>query len=451
MRLCNLTRRREIGANSYLLQSGDFRLVIDCGMHPKGEGNNALPNYAAVPQGKADAILISHAHHDHIGSLPVLQRQQPNTPVYMTEFTGEVGTAMMHNSVNVMSKQRVELGIMEYPFFTHKDIDMMRKQWSYLPLNKPIQIGDSTIDCTFYDAGHILGSAGIRLRQDGHCVFYTGDVSFESQTLSLPADFPTEDIDVLIMETTRGDFQRDPEYSRRAEKERLAKLIHDTYNAGGSVLIPVFALGKTQEVMLMLHELHQNDLIPEMPLFIGGLSSKVTMIHDQYADKTRRAYPGFRLLEDIDMLVATRRQKGDIKYHEKSIYALSSGMMSEHTTSNGFAQRFIDNPRNSVAFVGYTDPDSPGYTLRHAKPGSTIKLAKDLPPVQVNARIESFDFSAHATRETLLNYVLKVKPKKVLLVHGDEPAQLWFTAQINAALPETEVIRPEPGNWVDLW
>jgi predicted metal-dependent RNase len=420
-------------------------------MHPKGEGMDALPNYAAVPQGKADAILISHAHHDHIGSLPVLQRQHPEAPVYMTEFTGEVGTAMMHNSVNVMSKQRVELGIMEYPFFTHKDIDLMRKQWNYLPLKKEVPLGNSDVLCSFHDAGHILGSSGILLREDGKSLFYTGDVSFDSQTMSLPADFPTNDIDVLIMETTRGDYQRPADYSRRTEKERMAKVITDTYNAGGSVLIPVFALGKTQEVMLMLHEMHEHNLIPEMPLFIGGLSTKVTQIHDQYASKTRRAYPGFRLLEDVKMLVATRKQKSDIKYHHQSIYALSSGMMTEHTTSNSFAQKFIDNPKNSVVFVGYTDHESPGYKLRHAQPGSSIKLAKDLPPVQVNARIESFDFSAHATRETLLDYALKVKPKKVLLVHGDEPAQLWFTAQINAALPQTEVIRPEPNAWVDLW
>ena len=126
-------------------------------------------------------------------------------------------------------------------------------------------------------------------------------------------------------------------------------------------------------------------------------------------------------------------------------------MMSENTTSNAFAFNFLDNPRNSVAFVGYTDPDSVGFKVRHAKPGEKVQLDKRKPPVPVNCRVESFDFSAHATRETLLDYVKQVKPGKIILVHGDEPAQLWFQREINAALPSTEVIRPEPGAWVDLW
>ena len=452
MRLRNLTRRLEIGANSYLLESGDYRIVIDSGAHPKGEGRNALPNIDALQRGSVDSILLSHAHHDHIGSLPVLQSANPDALVYMTEFTGEVGQAMLHNSVNVMTKQRVELNIMDYPFFTHRELDDIKRQWTYVKLKKPFELDDSDISCTFHDAGHILGSVGIQLNEVGKSLLYTGDVNFEAQTLSMPADFPTSGIDVLMMETTRGDFQRNPEYTRKSEKEKLAAVINDTYKAGGSVLIPVFALGKTQEVMIMLHELHQLDLIPNMPLFIGGLSTKVTVLHDQYADKTRRSYPGFRLLEDIDILVAsTGRRKKEINYQSGCLYALSSGMMSEHTTSNVFAQKFLSNPRNTVAFVGYTDPLSPGYKVRTAKPGDMVQLDSKQPPVKVGARIESFDFSAHATRESLLDYAVKLQPKKILLVHGDEPAQLWFQQSLQTQLPSAEVIRPFPDQWIDLW
>ena len=452
MRLRNLTRRLEIGANSYLLESGDYRMVIDSGAHPKGEGRDALPNFESVPQDSVDTVLLSHAHHDHIGSLPVLQRAHPKARVYMTEFTGEVGKAMLHNSVNVMTKQRQELNIMDYPFFTHRELDEVHRQWTYVKLQKPFELDDSDIVCTFHDAGHIVGSVGIQINEVGKSLLYTGDVNFEAQTLSMPADLPTKGIDVLVMETTRGDFQRDPEYTRKSEKEKLAAVINDTFKAGGSVLIPVFALGKTQEVMLMMHELHQLDLIPNMPLFIGGLSTKVTVLHDQYADKTRRSYPGFRLLEDIDILVAsTGKRKKEIAYQSGCIYALSSGMMSEHTTSNVFAQKFLSNPRNTIAFVGYTDPLSPGYKVRHAKPGDKVQLDSKQPPVKVEARVESFDFSAHATRESLLNYAVKLQPKKILLVHGDEPAQLWFQQSLQTQLPSAEVIRPFPGEWIDLW
>lgn len=453
MRFRNLTRRREIGANSYLLEAGDARVVLDAGMHPKQAGYNALPDFGPLQHDSADAILITHAHHDHIGSLPVLQRKQPKTPVIMTEVTGEIASAMLHNSVNVMTKQREEEAITEYPLFTHRELDEIRARWIYRDIDRPFEIPDTNLEATMFDAGHILGSTGILVREGSNTLFYTGDVNFEPQTICRAADFPTSGIDVLITETTRGDFARPEGYSRKGEKERLAALIRDTHEANGSVLIPVFALGKTQEVMLMLHELHQEELIPEMPLYIGGLSTKITVLYDHYASRSRRSYPGFRLLEDTKILVPRKnpRKRQEIVAAPRSLYALSSGMMTEHTASNQFASKFLDNPRNAVAFVGYTDPDSPGYKIRNAKEGDMIKLARDLPAIPLRARVESFDLSAHSTREQIADYVEKVRPKKLVLVHGEEPAQMWFTRRFNETIPQTEIIRPDVHQPIDLW
>lgn len=452
MRFRNLTRRREIGANSYLLEAGDHRVVLDSGMHPKQVGFDALPDFGPLPHQSADAIIITHAHHDHIGSLPVLQRKQPATPVLMTEITGELSSAMLHNSVNVMTKQREENSITEYPFFTHRELDEIRARWIYRDIDRPFAIPDTNLEATMFDAGHILGSTGVLIREGSNTLFYTGDVNFEAQTICRAADFPTSGIDVMIAETTRGDYARPEEYSRKGEKERLASVIRDTHEAGGAVLIPVFALGKTQEVMLMLQELLNEGLIPEMPLYIGGLSTKVTVLYDHYASRSRRNYPGFRLLEDMKMLVTRKSKKRqDFVSSPRTLFALSSGMMTEHTVSNTFAQKFLDNPRNAVCFVGYTDPDSPGYKIRNAKPGDMIKLARDLPAVALHARIESFDLSAHASREQIAEYIEQVKPKKLLLVHGEEPAQMWFTRRFNETIPETEIIRPEPHQPIDLW
>jgi Cft2 family RNA processing exonuclease len=126
-------------------------------------------------------------------------------------------------------------------------------------------------------------------------------------------------------------------------------------------------------------------------------------------------------------------------------------MMTEGTTSNQFAWRFLDNPRNAIAFVGYTDPESPGYKVRNAKPGEKIKLSADLPPVEAHARIESFDLSAHATREQIAEYVEKVKPKKLLLVHGEVESQAWFTTRFAETLSGTEIILPDTHQPIDLW
>lgn len=449
----SLTRGREIGANSYLISNGRCRLVLDAGAHPKQKGHQSLPKFSALPPQGVDAIFLTHAHHDHIGALPVLQRMQPQTPVFMTEPTGEVGAGMLHNSVNVMSSQREELGITEYPLFTHREIDEVKSQWFYRDTRRPFYVPDTAteIECTFYDAGHILGSAGLMMRMEGRSLFYTGDVNFEDQTIAKGADFPQEKVDVLIMETTRGEYARPEGFSRRGEKERLAKLIRETFEAGGAVLIPVFALGKSQELMVTLHELWQMDLIPKAPVLIGGLSAKVTVEYDRYATGTRRNYEGFEIFEDMDMLVAPRRRRKELSCQPHTIYALSSGMMSEGTVSNQFARNFLDNPKNAVAFVGYTDSETPGYRVRNGEPGEMIELDARLPKVALNCRVESFDFSAHAPREDLVKYACELKPGKILLVHGDEGAQLWFQQELKALLPETEVILPEPGKEIELW
>ena len=447
-----MTRRRDIGANSYLLESGKNKIIIDSGMDPGTAGLEALPDFGMVASNSADAILISHAHHDHIGSLPVLQRRQRGTNVIMTETTGEVGSAMLHNSVNVMTSQREELDIKEYPMFTHRELDEIRPSWMYRDFDKPFVVPGTEVTASFHNAGHIIGSAGILMKEGSNSVFYTGDVCFENQTIAKAADFPQSDVDVLIMETTRGTYERPADYSRKAEKEKLAKLIRETFDANGSVLIPVFALGKTQELLLMMHELSREGLMPSMPVFLGGLGTKITVLYDHYSDRVPRNYPGFRLLEDIDILVAPQgRRRREITYQSRAIYLLSSGMMSEKTTSNTFAYRFIENPKNAVAFVGYTDVETPGYRLRTAKVGDQVVLNREVPPSTVHARVESFDFSAHASREQLAEYAEKLKPKKVILVHGEVPSQDWFEKRFRETMPETEVLLPEADKVFDLW
>ena len=196
MRLTNLTRENEIGANSYLLETSRSRLLLDSGMHPKREGRAALPDLALIGRDPLDGIVLTHAHHDHIGSVPVAQRQSPGTKVYLTELTALLADAMLHNSVNVMSSQREELGITDYPFFTHKEVEEAVLDWIPLRMRRPVQVGE---DCTieFFDAGHIPGSAGVRVMADGRSVFYTGDVQFEDQSFCIGADFPREHVDVL--------------------------------------------------------------------------------------------------------------------------------------------------------------------------------------------------------------------------------------------------------------
>jgi len=440
MRFINLTRQTEIGANSYFLELDGKKLVLDAGLHPKRVGDAALPNYRSIPDGSLDAILISHAHQDHIGSLPVLMRRQPQARVFMTHATAKLSDVMLHNSVNVMSRQRDELKIPTYPLFTHREADHaselwqsvgFRQYWSVEGERVPRPDHDSTFE--MYDSGHILGSAGILFRAEGKKVFYTGDVNFLEQTLMRGADFPEEDIDILIIETTRGDRALAAGYTRKAEEQRFLTAIDEAFNKGGSILVPVFALGKTQEILTMLHLFKRHGELQHVPIYIGGLSTKVTIVHDQLASQAPRQYEGLQLLDSVGPHVLSSRDIQSTQIGRRRIYALSSGMMTEKTLSNQLAERFLIDPRQSVLFVGYADPESPGGRLKAARMGDLVQLDDGLPSQRLACQVSDFD------------YIRKLSPKIVILVHGDPPAVSWFKSRIATELPEVQTVIPEPG------
>lgn len=458
MKFINLTRRTEIGANSYYFEAAGQRLVLDCGMHPKQEGEEALPNFRVLDERPLDAIIVSHAHLDHIGTLPVLMRRQPDAQIFMTETTAEIGSALLHNSVNVMTRQREELGVVMYPLFTHKETDRATDRWRWCPLGQPFTLegerasrnGGDALTVEFVDAGHVLGAAGVILRAEGRTVFYSGDVNFDDQTITAGAVFPETGVDVLIMETTRGDHPLPEGFTRAAEEQRLAEAIERAFSAGGCILMPVFALGKTQEALGMIYKFRKQKLLGEFPIYIGGLSVKMTEIYDRRALTMHRLLPRLQLLEEVNPFVLNGQTIHDTPARGGRIYALSSGMMTPKTLSNIFARRVIENPEHSIFFVGYADPESPAGILKAAQPGELVSLDPDEPPLRLRCKIEQFQFSAHASRESIVDYVKKLAPKKIVLVHGDMPAVEWTHAQLAAALPGSEVIVPKPGVELEL-
>ena len=458
MKFLNLTRRTEIGANCYYLELGGKHLILDSGMHPKFEGEEALPHLELLAGREIDAIIVSHSHQDHIGTLPVLMRQQPGARVFMTEATAEIGDALLHNSVNVMMRQREELGTTMYPLFTHKETTRATDMWRSCRFRQPITLEGhrvknreaAGVTFEFIDAGHVLGSAGVLLRGDGRTIFYTGDVNFDDQTIMKGAVFPESGVDVLIIETTRGDNPTPKGFTRAGEEQRLAEAIGQAFERGGCILMPVFALGKTQEALAMFHRFRREKLVGDFPIYIGGLSMKMTEIYDRFALVSRRNFPRLQLLEELEPFVLNGQTIGDTPAKARRIYALSSGMMTPKTLSNIFARQIISEPQHSIFFVGFADPLSPAGVLRAAQPGQMISLDPDEPAQELRCQVEKFQFSAHASRESIVAYAKKLAPKKVVLVHGDPPAVAWVREQIATELPGSEVIVPMPGVELEL-
>src|SRR6184192_3981952 len=422
-------------------------------MHPKNTGEDALPHLKAIAGRDIDAILISHAHQDHIGTLPLAMRRFPNARVFMTEATAEIGSVLLHNSVNVMMRQREEIGERSYPLFTHREADRASERWRWCPVRQRISVAGErapqrekdALTFEFFDAGHVLGSTGILLRAENQTIFYTGDVNFDDQTIMEAAIFPQEKIDVLIMECTRGDHAKPGGWTRAGEERRLAEALEDAFERGACVLIPVFALGKTQEILAMLYKFRRHRLLPEFPIYIGGLSSKMTDVYDRRARMTRRQLPRLQFMKDAAPFILNDETVRDAPLRAGRVYALSSGMMIPKTLSNVFARRLIENPQHSIFFVGYASPQSPAGLLREAGTGGEVALDPDKPSQRIRCNIEQFQFSAHATREALIQCAKKISPRKIVLVHGDPPAVEWMRAQLDADLPGADVIVPAPG------
>jgi Cft2 family RNA processing exonuclease len=453
----NLTRRVEIGANCYCLELAGKRIVLDSGLHPRFDGEAALPDLGLIPDGSVDAIVLSHAHQDHLGSIPVLMRRQPEAPVFMTEATRQLSDVMLHNSVNVMTKKRDE-GIPSYPLFSHREVDIAVKRWRPVPLHTRFDVTgerlrvdeEADVSLEFFDAGHILGSVGTLIRAEGRTIFYTGDIQFDDQTIMQGARFPEHELDVLIIETTRGDRATPEGFTRAGEELRFAEAIRRQFDRHAGVLIPLFALGKTQEVLAMFHGFRRKGLLGPCPIYIGGLGTKLTEIYDKLAHQTPRQQHDLQILDAVAPFTMAGKAAMATPLKGERIYAISSGMMTEKTLSNSFAKQVISDPAHALFFVGYADPASPAGLIRAAKSGDTVQLSTEFPPQPLRCEVEQFNFSAHATRESIRAYVNKVRPKKVILVHGDEGAIEWFRGALAVDLPGSEILTPTPGVPLEL-
>jgi Cft2 family RNA processing exonuclease len=457
MRITNLNPDSGIGASAWVVEVDGHRILLDAGVHPKREGRASLPLYDRAKSAEMDAIAISHCHHDHVGSLPVALRHFPRAHVLMTELSYFLVERVLHNSVNVMKRQRDELGIREYPLFNHDEVDEIAPRFQGFRYSREVdwaafsktRAGFESPSLEFYDAGHALGSAGIMLRGKKETLFYTGDVCFHDQTISMSARFEGVKAGVLIMETTRGDRVLPPGFTRQGEIERLTAALEAALERKGAVLIPAFALGRTQEILALLAMLMTSGRLKRQAVFIGGLGRVFTEIYDLESHRARRQHPDLQLHEALELIVLEQGQAEKMKLTGGRLFVITAGMMSEKTASHDLALRMAGDERHAIFFVGYTDPDTPGGRLRAAKPGEKFVLSPSGGSVTRRCQIEEFDLTAHANREDLLDFVDQAEPRAVVLGHGERGSREWFAEQIRMRHPKIKIFQPGPGENIE--
>ena len=446
MLFTDLNEQGGIGASATLLEIGPYTLLIDSGIHPKHDGIESLPRLDKIRDKQVDCIILTHCHLDHVGSIPVAARYFPDAEILMTRASSMLAPRMLRNSVNVMQRKREETGLKEYPFYTFKEIEALEERILGLSFERAFFLDHHgpEIAITLYPAGHVAGAAGVKIDGCGESVFLTGDCLFRDNMTLPGASFPDCGIDTLIMETTRGATEPTASPEREEEWDALFDDMRKTFERGGTVLIPVFALGRMQEMLTQVADRRNEQWLQNIPIFCSGLGMDLVDYFDQIAKRVGGLNFSRKVVKQLKVRPPDWNWCRGKQPKTPSLLLLSSGMLVEHTPSYRMASGLLHDPKNLIQFIGYCDPDTPGGVIQGMKIGEEYLFEVLDYKAELNIEILRYDLSGHAERTELQDFAETVSPKRIILTHGDLEARDWFLDTLSASLPETEVINPEP-------
>ncbi len=441
---------REVGRSAIFLQTRESQVLLDCGINP-GSTNplNAFPrlDISQFDVDTLDAVIISHAHLDHCGFLPFLFKYGYDGPVYCSAPTSNLMTLLQLDYLDVASKQ----GIMA-PYDQKNVRDCVLH-------TLPLRYGAVTdispdIRLTLHNAGHILGSSIVHLHigEGLHNLVYTGDYKYAKTTLleAAIADFPR--VETIITESTYGAPQ-DLMPSRIDAEEKLSSTINETLERGGKVVIPVPAVGRAQEIMLVIDGYMRRGLIREAPVFIEGMISEATAIHTAYPEYLAREVRNSILHEGINpfqsdyfTIVEHPSAREEIVAGEPCIIMATAGMLEGGPVIDYF-KRLASDEINLVLFVSYQIQGTLGRRVQKGLTETPIMNNNGkMEVIKVKLNVESIEgFSGHSDRRQIINYIRRVtsRPEKIIVCHGERAKCLNVSNflrrrfKINAVAPET--------------
>ncbi|ACR80104.1 MULTISPECIES: MBL fold metallo-hydrolase [Kosmotoga] len=424
MRFVPLGGGKEIGANSYLLQVDGKNILIDCGRHPIKEGYESLPAIDEID--KLDYVFISHSHYDHLSSLPHLVKFFPNVRVLTSRENKKLSVRILRNSVEVMKKKNEKDG--EPILYNHSDVKKAKKRMIGVEYYEPFKISKKLF-VTFYPAGHVMGASSILLEYKGKKIFYTGDISLSDQ-LTIPSAVLPDKVDVLISEGTYG-LKEEATDTRHSEIRRLELSIKKVLKNKGRVLLPVFALGRGQEVLYMILKMLDEEKIPDVPVYTNGMVSIITNLYlQEYAGMPPEKKKWFNNAILRRVRTVPKNYKTLLYDKRPMILILSSGMLIEDTLSYLFAKEILQDNLSAIFFMGYQSPESIGYSILEAARSREEEISYGEERIQLRCTVKKFNFSGHASYEELISLPRELQPSKLVYVHGDEEALLNLSKEL---------------------
>ena len=460
MRYLSLGDTDEIAASCHHVTFGGTGLILDAGMDPDLDGYAAVPPFELLKDRPVDHVVVTHAHHDHLGSLPVLSREVPHARVHMSRPTAMLAEMLLPSSARLQKRRVREGSTAAAPVFDVETAEALAYVYETHLLDAPFDLAglkaEGPLAGTFYHAGHVLGAVGLLVEgyEDGkrRRLYYTSDTSVQPQTILPEADVPDGPVDVMLLESTLGADPEAEQTSRKGEEKRLGQEIANVLGRGGVVLIPVFALGRSQDVLAMIDRFKRRGLVdPDVPVYTAGSMRGIAEVYDKTRESTPRLDSDFEVY-GVDQERYPRSQKKKNEALAKpGIFVLTSGMLFERTPSYDLAQQLVTDERHGIFFVGFSKEGSPGERLQQAaETGGTMTFDDAEGPLPVRAQVERFRFSGHAHRRDLIALVERVQPRTVVLVHGETAAKEWMRDNIQFFHPDVRVHIPEQGQELGL-
>jgi KH/beta-lactamase-domain protein len=444
---------KQVGRSCFVVVTPETKVMLDCGINP-GEmsGLDAYPrlDWFNFDLDDLDAVVISHAHIDHQGFLPTLFKYGYRGPVYCTEPTLPLMTLLQMDSVKIANNNGTYLP------YSSRDVNEVIKHCITLPYGKPTDISpDVTI--TLNNAGHIMGSATVHLNISGaHNILYSGDYKYAKTQLLDSAVSIYPRVETLITESTYGnttDVMPDQQSVYRGFTESINKTLTD----GGKVLIPVPAVGRAQEIMLVMAKEMKEGRLIESPIYIEGMISEASAIHMSYAhylgsDVRKSVSQGINPFQsEYFTMISGYGKRDDILNDENPAIVMATSGMLEGGPSVEYFKELAPNPKNKIMFVSYQINGTLGRRVLDGVMSEVSMMDKSgkVKVVPVRCQTQKIDgFSGHSDFNQIMNFVSRIRPKRVLVNHGEKSksenvaSAIYSRLKIRSGVPDNrEIVR----------
>lgn len=447
-----------VTGSKHLLEINDYRVLLDCGFFQGRRAETYQANSVLPDELKAtDTVVLSHAHADHCCSLPLLVKDGYNRKIYATPATSAIARLIMLDAAKIQAGDYEHLkknGFTKIlkPIYEERDVENTSDLFEDIPYHSEEKIGPQ-ISLKFYDAGHILGSAVTVIKTPTKNIVYTGDLGNLGLPILPDPEAIEEEAEVMIIECTYGDKNHPPVADAY---EMIKKIISQAIENKSRIIVPAFALGRTQELIYILHKLHKDGEIPAIPVYIDSpLSNSITDVFEKYTrDFDLESWQDFLMDGDspfsakhLNYIQSAEESRSLNDLNGPLIIIASSGMLEGGRVLHHL-QNDIENDNSVILLTGYQAENTLGRKLE-SKVARVSVYGREF---EVRAQILKLEqLSAHADRSGLFRYLNKVKGlKKIFLVHGEKEATASFAEFLKKERPDLEVIVPQLGDSFDI-